>query len=37
MILGIIFALMGAQVIAVGFCAKVFSYADRSNCTGRDD
>ena len=29
MIFGVIFALMGAQIIAVGFFAKVFSYAER--------
>lgn len=29
MIFGVIFTLLGAQVIAVGFCAKVFSYAER--------
>src|SRR5271165_7685469 len=29
MVFGVIFTLMGAQVIAVGFFAKVFSYAER--------
>ena len=29
MIFGVIFTLTGAQVIAIGFCAKVFSYAER--------
>ena len=29
MVFGVIFTLMGAQIIAVGFFAKVFSYAER--------
>jgi hypothetical protein len=29
MIFGMIFTLMGAQIISVGFFAKVFSYAER--------
>ena len=29
MMFGVVFTLIGAQVVAVGFCAKVFSYAER--------
>ncbi len=29
MIFGVLFTLLGAQIVSVGFCAKVFSYAER--------
>jgi hypothetical protein len=29
MIFGVLFTLLGAQIVSVGFCAKVFSYAAR--------